>query len=138
MYVRLKKIGSKRYAYLVEGTSVKGRVRQKTFGYLGPVSRVVSGIPLETRVKVDLKIPGIDWGKIASAIRAIPLTLEELEDVKRRQFSNVFRWRQSDRRSVNEGGRPRTEDELYALTLLARKGFNETFQIIGERKYRMR
>ena len=36
MYVRVKKIGSKRYAYLVEGVSKKGKVRQKTLAYLGP------------------------------------------------------------------------------------------------------
>ncbi len=138
MYVRVKKIGAKRYAYLAEGSSVRGRVRQKTLAYLGPISRVVSGISSETREKIDRRIPGVDWSKIASAIRAIPLTLEEIEDVKRNQFSRAFRVQLNDRRSLSRRSVPRAEGELAALILLARKAFNETFQIIGERRYRMR
>ncbi len=138
MYVRVKKIGSKRYAYLAEGISIRGHVRQKTLAYLGPISRVVSGIPSETREKVNRRIPDVDWSKIASAIRAIPLTLEELEDVKQSQFSRAFRMRLNDRRSLGRRSIPRAEGELFALALLARKGFNETFQIIGERRYRMK
>jgi len=37
-----------------------------------------------------------------------------------------------------KGTGPRVEGELAALTIVAKKGFNEMFKLVGERTYRMR
>jgi hypothetical protein len=138
MFVRIKKIGGNRYVYLSEGVSKGGRVRQKTLCYLGPVTKVVSGIPNETRKKVERLVGAVDWNKINSAIRAIPVTFEELQDMKRSQLPITLSIRQNGFQNISRGNMPRAEGELSALTMIARKNFNEMFESIGERKYRMR
>ncbi len=138
MFVRVKKIGAKRYVYLSEGVSKGGRVRQKTLCYLGPVTKVASGIPDETREKVERLIGTVDWNKINTAIRAMPVTFEELQDMKRSQLSIALSIRQNDFQNISRGDMPRAEGELSALTMIARKSFNEMFETVGERKYRMR
>jgi hypothetical protein len=138
MFVRVKKIGGNRYAYLSEGVSNGGRVRQKTLCYLGPVTKVVSGIPDETREKVERLIGTVDWNKINTAIRAIPVTFEELQEMKRSQLPVAMRIRQNGFQNISRGNMPRAEGELSALTMIARKNFNEMFEAVGERKYRMR
>src|SRR6267143_6113089 len=75
MYVRVKKVGSRRYAYLAMGVREKGRVRQKTLCYLGPVAKLGFGIPSDVRRRVERRFQ-VDWGKIENGIRRIPLTLE--------------------------------------------------------------
>jgi hypothetical protein len=138
MFVRIKKIGGNRYVYLSEGVSKGGRVRQKTLCYIGPVTKVVSGIPNETRKKVERLVGAVDWNKINSAIRAIPVTFEELQDMKRSQLPIALSIRQNGFQNISRGNLPRPEGELSALTMIARKNFNEMFEIVGERKYRMR
>ncbi len=136
MYVRVKKIGSKRYAYLAEGLSKNGRVRQKTLAYLGPIVKVAVGVPDEVRKKVDRKI-GVDWNKINMDIRKIPLEFGELQEMRRNQLPTVFGIRQRFP-SARRGGMPRAEGELAALTTIAKKSFNEMFELVGDRIYRMR
>ncbi len=138
MFVRVKKIGGNRYVYLLEGVSRGGRVRQKTLCYLGPVSKVVSGIPDETREKVERLIDTVDWNRINAGVRAIPVTFEELQDMKRSRLPIAIGIRQNGFRNVSRGNVPRAEGELAALAMMARKSFNEMFETVGERKYRMR
>ncbi len=137
MYVRVKKIGSKRYVYLAEGESKHGKVRQKTLAYLGPIVRVAAGVPDEIRRKVEGKIGTVDWNKVNTAIQRIPLEFEELEDMRRSQLPTVLKIRQGIR-SDSRGTMPRAEGELTALAIIAEKGFREMFEPVGERTYRMR
>ncbi len=137
MYVRVKKIGSKRYAYLAEGTSTNGRVRQKTLAYLGPIVKVGTGVPDETMRKVDRKLGTVDWNKVNKAIQRVPLEFEELEDMRRSQLPTVLKIRQGIR-SDSRGSMPRAEGELTALAIIAEKSFREMFERVGERTYRMR
>ena len=137
MYVRVKKIGAKRYLYLAEGRSKNGHVRQKTLAYLGPVVKVAAGVPDEIMKKVNGKIGTVDWKKINSRIRKVPLELSELQDMRRSQLPTVLRIRQDFKRA-GRGSMPRAEGELTALAIIAKKGFNEMFEPVGERTYRMR
>jgi hypothetical protein len=45
MFVRVKEVRGRRYAYLVEGMRDGARVRQRGVCYLGPVSRAALGVP---------------------------------------------------------------------------------------------
>lgn len=137
MYVRVKRIGSRRYVYLADGMSENGRVRQRTLAYLGPITRVALGVPADVRRKVDRKVERVDWDKIRKAVRAIPLTFEELQDLKRSQFRTVLGIRRTGYR-LGPGRAPRVEGEIAALSLIARRRFIEMFERIGDRTYRMR
>jgi len=130
MYVRVKKVGSRRYAYLAKGVREKGRVRQKTLCYLGPVAKLGFGIPDDVRRKVERRFQ-VDWEKIENGIRQIPLTLEEISRLRRENFIPTARTRSGPRRS-------RVKGELSALSELAAIGFRERFEKIGDREYRMR
>jgi hypothetical protein len=130
MYVRVKKVGSRRYAYLAKGVREKGRVRQKTLCYLGPVAKLGFGIPDDVRRKVEQRFQ-VDWEKIENGIRRIPLTLEELSQLRRKNFTPTARTRNGPRRS-------RAKGELSTLSKLAAIGFRERFKKIGDREYRMR
>ena len=138
MFVRVKKIGGNRYAYLSEGVSQEGRVRQKTLCYLGPMAKVAAGVPDETREKAERQIGSIDWNKINRAIRTIPVTFEELQDMKRSQLPIALGFRKPGFRNISRGNMPRAEGELSALTTIARRNFDEMFESVGDRKYRMR
>ena len=138
MYVKLKKIGSKRYAYLVEGRSENGRVRQKTLAYLGPMLNIAMGVPDEITRKVDSRVGKVDWPKINTHIRRIPIEFEELLEIRRKALPIVLAARQNRSRDAGQGNRPRVEGELAALTIIAKKRFNEMFKLVGERTYRMR
>jgi len=138
VFVRLKKIGSSRYVYLVEGVSENGRVRQKNLCYLGRISKIASGIPDETRRKIDRRVSRVDWNKVNREIRNIPLTFEESQEVKHRQLATILTIRQSGVQTTGRGSKPRAEGELLALTILARKSFNKMFRTIDDRKYVMR
>ncbi len=132
MYVRVKTIGSKRYAYLAEGRSENGRVKQKTLAYLGPVTRIARGVPDSVMKRVNARLDGIDWGKINRSIRDIPLTFEEWQEVKREMLPGVLASRQERSRDTGRGGRPRIRGELAALTLIARKRFAEMFETLKD------
>jgi len=132
LYVRVKRIGSKRYAYLAEGVSKNGRVRQKTLAYLGPIVKIVSGVPDEIRRKVDARIGNVDWNKINMDIRRIPIEFDELQEIKRNMLPRVLAGRQNRSGDIGRGNKPRVEGELAALTLIARKGFNEMFRTLKD------
>lgn len=132
MYVRVKKIGSKRYLYLVRGILKSGRVKQKSLAYLGPVSKIAMGVPAEVMEKVDRRLSGVEWSKVNMAIRDIPLTFEELQEMKRDLFPKVLAMRQSRSGDSGRGSRPRIEGELAALTLIAKKEFDEMFETLKD------
>ena len=135
MFVRAKKVGLRRYAYLVEGAREGRRVIQRTLCYLGPVSKLVSGVPDDTRRKVGERFQ-VDWNKINREIGRIPLTFEELSEARRAQYAVSIRTRQAGFRS--HGDLPRAEGELSALSRLAATKFREMFEAVGDREYRMR
>jgi len=135
MFVRAKKVGLRRYAYLVEGAREGRRVMQRTLCYLGPVSKLVSGVPDDTRRKVGERFQ-VDWNKINREIGRIPLTFEELSEARRAQYAVSIRTRQAGFRS--QGDLPRAEGELSALSRLAATKFREMFEAVGDREYRMR
>ncbi|HEY4657823.1 MAG TPA: hypothetical protein VIH34_05010 [Candidatus Bathyarchaeia archaeon] len=135
MFVRAKKVGLRRYAYLVEGAREGRRVIQRTLCYLGPVSKLVSGVPDDTRRKVGERFQ-VDWNKINREIGRIPLTFEELSEARRAQYAVSIRTRQAGFRS--QGDLPRAEGELSALSRLAATKFREMFEAVGDREYRMR
>ena len=138
LYVRVKRIGEKRYVYLVKGVRKGKRVRQKTLSYLGPLSKLASGIPEDARSRVEKTVRAVDWDKVNTQIRRIPLTFEELSEARRAQYSTTLATRQDGSRNPTRGGLPRAEGELSVLTRLATKRFNEMFQTVGKREYRMR
>lgn len=132
MYVRVKKIGSKRYAYLVEGVSKRGKVRQNNLAYLGPLVKIATGVPDEISRKVDGRVRNLDWNKINTDIRRIPLDFDELQEIKRNMLPRVLAGRQNRSVEVGRGNRPRVEGELEALTIIARRGFNEMFRTLKD------
>ena len=133
--MRVKKIRSKRYVYLVEGRRIGDRVRQKTLCYLGPISKLIYGVPSDTKQKVD-KMFQVDWDKINDKIARIPLTFEELFEARRQQYSISIGARRQGSRTQSR--RPRVKGEQSALATLAARRFNEMFEEIGDREYRMR
>jgi hypothetical protein len=135
MFVRVKKVGSRRYAYLVDGVRERNSVRQRTLCYLGPISKLVLGIPDNTRKKVEKRFQ-VDWDRINDHLRRIPLTFEELSRARRDQYAVSIRTRQAGFRS--RGDLPRDKGELSVLSRLVAIRFREMFEEIGEREYRMR
>ncbi len=132
MYVRVKKIGSKRYAYLTEGRSVNGKVRQKTLAYLGSLVKIARGVPDVVMRRVDRRLGRVEWDRINMSIRDIPLTFEEWQEVKRDMLPRALATRQDRARERGRGSRPRIQGELAALTLIARKRFNEMFETLKD------
>ena len=135
MFLRLKKVGSRRYAYLVDGIREGKRVKQRTLCYLGPVSNLFYGIPDDLRRRVEERFQ-VNWDRINDEIRRIPLSFEEISEARRKQYAASIRTRQMGFRS--RGDLPRTKGELSALSRLAAIRFREMFEEIGERQYRMR
>src|SRR5437660_12398429 len=111
MYVRVKKIGSKRYAYLVEGVSKKGKVRQKTLAYLGPLVKIATGVPGEMSRRVDGKVRNVDWNRINMEIRRIPLDFDEWQEIKRDMMQRATILRQNRIRDIGRGNRTKSEAE---------------------------
>src|SRR5205807_6998609 len=138
MYVRVKKIGSKRYAYLVEGVSKKGKVRQKTLAYLGPLVKIATGVPGEMSRRVDGKVRNVDWNKINMDIRRIPLDFDELQEIKRNMLPKVLARRQNRSGEIGRGNRPRVDGELAVLTIIAKRGFNKMFRTLKDGTLAMR
>ena len=135
MFLRLKKVGSRRYAYLVDGIREGRRVKQRTLCYLGPVSNLFYGIPDDLRRRVEERFQ-VNWDRINDEIRRIPLSFEEISEARRKQYAVSIRTRQMGSRS--QGDQPRNKGELSALSRLAAIRFREMFEEIGERQYRMR
>ena len=135
MFVRVKKFGSRRYAYLVKSTRKDGQVRQDVLCYLGPIQKLVYGVPLDTRKKVR-KPFRVDWDRIEDEIARIPLSFEELSEARHTEYFMPSWARPKGFRAQDP--KPRAPGELSALIELAAKKFDEMFEEIGEREYRMR
>ncbi len=138
MFVRAKRVGSKRYMYLAEGVREGRRVRQRILCYLGPLSRLVAGVPDDVRRRVEQRVQPVDWEKVNREIRRIPLTFEELSDARRAQYAALVRARRSGFRGRTQGDLPRARGELFVLSRLARIRFREMFETVGPSEYRMR
>ena len=132
MYLRVERIGPKRYAYLAEGRSDNGHVQQKTLAYLGPVTKIARGIPETVVKRVSARLESVDWQKINLSLRDIPLTFEEWQEMKREMLPSVLASRQGRARDKGRGSRPRTKGELKALTLIAKKRFDEVFKTLKD------
>ena len=135
MLVRVKRVGSRRYAYLVIGRKKGERARQKTVFYLGPISKLVYGVPIDTRRKVRRPFR-VDWDKIEDNIARIPLSFEELSEARHTEYF-MPSWARPKGFPARDP-KPRAPGELSALIELAAKKFDEMFEEIGDREYRMR
>ena len=136
MFVRAKRVGGRRYLYLVEGKRDGGKVKQRTLCYLGPISGSVSGVPDAMRMRVNPRL-GVNWEKVNDEIGRIPLTIEELSEARRAQFALSVR-RRAQRGRATQGDLPRVEGELSALSKLAVLRFEELFEEAGSLRYRVR
>ena len=134
MLVKVKKVGSRRYAYLVIGRRKGERPTQETVFNLGPISKLVYGVPVDTRRKVRRPIR-VDWDKIEDDIARIPLSFKELSEARHTEY---FMPNWARHRLRIKDTKPRAPGELSALIELAAKKFDEMFESIGDREYRMR
>ena len=136
MYVRARRVGQRRYAYLVEGVREGKRVRQKTLLYLGPLWKLASGpIPDTIKNKAEKRFK-VDWNRVGRDLARIPLTLEELTLARKRRFATSVMTRQPGLRS--RGSLPRAKGELSALSRIGAARFNQMFERIGDTRYRLR
>lgn len=134
MYVRIKRVRGRRYAYLVEGTREGGRVRQKVVRYLGPMAKVAYGVPEDTFVG---GLAGkLDRRALNDAIRRIPLTFAELSEARKYAYPLALEGRRQG--FLTRGTRQRVEGEDEALSAIAGSRFWQVFAEIGEGRYRMR
>lgn len=136
MFVRAKRVGGRRYLYLVEGKRDGENVRQKTLCYLGPLSRLVFGVPDAVRVSIDSRLR-VDWKEVNGQVGRIRLTFEELSEARRAQFATSARLKSQGRRPT-QGDLPRSAGELSALSKLAEYRFRELFEETGPLAYRMK
>ena len=136
MFVRAKRVGGRRYLYLVEGRRDGEEVRQKTICYLGPVSKLTSGVPEAVRGRIGARLR-VDWREVNDQIGRIPLTFEELSEARRAQFAVSARTR-GQRPRPTQGDLPRAEGELSALSKLAESRFGDLFEETGQLAYRMK
>jgi hypothetical protein len=121
-------------------------VEQKTLSYLGPLAKLASGIPKKTRKKVESAIgTKPDWSAITKAVTKFPLTMQEMDELRRSGYSSSLKFRNRRTNILKKPNtfpkeifRQRARGELKALAKLAAIGFDEMFEQIGERKYRMR
>ena len=134
MYVRVKVVRGKRYAYLVEGRREGRRVRQKVVRYLGPLARAALGVTGPDEMEGD--DGSIDWRKVNLAITKIPLNFQELSEARRIGLPRAVA---KEGRAFPSGGtRERVEGEEAALLKLASAKFRQAFIQVGELRYRMR
>jgi hypothetical protein len=136
VYLRTKQVRGRRYLYLVEGKREGGNVRQRTLCYLGPLWRLVFGVPEPVRASVDSRLL-VDWREVNDRIARIHLTFEELSEARRARFATSVRTR-GQRHRPTQGDQPRSEGELAALSKLAELRFRELFEEAGPRDFRMR
>ena len=104
-------------------------------GYLGPIQKLVYGVPAATRRRVRTMFR-VDWNEIEDSVAKIPLSFEELSEARHTEYfiSN----RRIQRRFRAQSARPRTAGELAKVSKMIARKFNEMFEEIGEREYRMR
>lgn len=147
MFVRVKEVAGRRYLYVVDGRRSGKTVRQRVLCYLGPLSTLASGIPDDVRRRVERENPDIlDWKKIIEQVKRIPLRFEEISDIRKRQYALAVKARNLPLKLPPPEGRvtprvvfeQRSVGELSALSRLAARGFQETYEELGDRRYRMR
>lgn len=134
MYLRLKSVRGRRYAYLVEGQREGNRVRQKVVRYLGPLSRVGFGIP-ESLMVQDGEAT-IDWKSVNEAVARIPMTFDELSEARLLRYPAAIRDRRMGFPTGGTRGRVRGEED--ALVALASAKFGQAFTELGKGRYRMK
>jgi hypothetical protein len=150
LYVRAKKISGRQYLYLVEGKRLGHRVRQVSVYYIGPLWKLYAGVPKDLRRKIEKKLgQKLDWKTITDSIVKTPISFEELQALRRSQYSKSLASRKSKKylrlpkstkrvpRSADELFSQREKGELDAIARLAAIGFKERFEQIDERTYRM-
>jgi hypothetical protein len=141
MFVRLKRISGRRYAYLVEGKRRGNKVKQVIIGYLGPFYALIPGVPEYVRSKLTRK--QIDWNDVNSQLKQIPVTLDELAEMKRGRLRVFFSARGTDIPVQTTPKTPsvllaqRSAGELSALSKLSARAFQRMFGKTDE-GYRMR
>ena len=136
MYVRARRVGARRYGYLVEGVREGKRVRQKTLLYLGPIWKLTAGpIPETIKSKAGKRFK-VDWNRVSRDLARIPLTFEELALARQRRFAIAAEQRQPGLRT--RGGLPRARGELSALARIGEARFNQMFERVGDNRYRLR
>jgi len=136
MFVRVKNIRERRYAYLVVGVREGGRVKQKTICYLGSLSKLASSGVSEDIMSRAAERFQVDWKAVNDEIRQIPLTFDELSEARRRQFAISIGTRRQGIRT--QGNLSRADGELSALSRLAATRFKDMFEETGELSYRMK
>jgi len=134
MFVRVKSIRGRRYAYLVEGVREGARVRQRVVCYLGPMSTLALGVPPKAVADKGGRL--IDWNVVKEAVARLPLTFEEMSEARRRAYPMVLSARRQG--SLTRGVRKRIQGEEDALSMLAASIFRERFVEVGRNRYRMR
>src|SRR5437773_664832 len=100
--------------------------------------KIPMGLVDEINRTVLSRVGKVDWAKINTQIRRIPIEFEELLEIRRNALPIVLAARQNRSQDAGRGSRPRVEGELAALTIIAKRRFNEMFKLVGERTYRMR
>ncbi len=135
MFVRVKTVRGRRYAYLIKGVREGRRIRQETL-YLGSLPKLsYSGVPDDVMERAAGRFQ-VDRKTVNDQIRQIPLSFDELSEARREQFVLSIRSRREGARTM--GGLPRARGELSALSRLAEVRFRDMFQETGELAYRMR
>ena len=136
MFVRARRVGARRYAYLVEGVREGKRVKQKTLLYLGPIWKLAAGpIPDTIKSKAEKRFK-VDWNRVSRDLARIPLTFEELALARQKRYAISVMTRQAGPRS--RGNLPRARGELSALSRIATTRFNQMFERVGDTRYRLR
>jgi len=136
VFVRVKNVRGRRYAYLVEGVREGRRVRQKTLCYLGPLSKLVFvGVPDDIMDSAAERFQ-VDWKMVNDDLCQIPLSFEELSEARLERYAVSISTRREGTRT--RGDLPRADGELSALSRLAGIRFREMFDEVGELAYRLR
>ena len=132
MFVRLKTVKGRRYAYLVEGVRRGDRVSQRVVCYIGPVADAAFGAPGSVRSRN----PQVDWARVNASLRRMPLRFDELQAARLRAFPIASKWRQGG--FVSRGTRERVEGEEEALCKTASARFGRMFAEVAKGRYRMK
>ncbi|MFQ6095406.1 MAG: hypothetical protein ACE5NN_04620 [Candidatus Bathyarchaeia archaeon] len=147
MFVRVKEVAGRRYLYVVDGRRRGKKVRQRVLCYLGTLTTLASGIPEDMKRRVERENPDIlDWKKIIEQVKRIPLRFEEISDIRKRQYALAIKARNLPlklpppevKMTPSAVFEQRRDGELSALSRLAARGFRETYEELGEGRYRMR
>ncbi len=135
MFLRTKDISGKRYIYLAEGKRTGKKVKQKVY-YLGPLSKLVYGIPDDLKRKTEAKTPNtLDWTKITENLKKIPFRFTEIPKNRSKQYAIATKAKNIQFRYINQKTnvtpteiyKQRKEGELLALSKISKKRFQEIY-----------